>query len=62
MVKIIMHDGRHPWWAWCIRHGANDGDEDKTLDVAHNAPNDDGHPDNCVHADRFLTHRREGLK
>ena len=32
----------------CIRRGANDGDEDKTLAEAHNAPNDDGHPDNCA--------------
>ena len=28
-----------------IGRGANDGDEDKTLAEAHNAPNDDGHPD-----------------
>ena len=30
----------------CIGRGANDGDEDKTLAEAYNAPNDDGHPDN----------------
>ena len=53
MVDVLVSLG------WSIRSGANDGDEDKTFDVAHNAPNDDGHPDNCVHADRFLTHRSE---
>ena len=35
-----------------IRTGANDSDEDKTLNLAHNSPNDDGHPDNCDD-DRF---------
>ena len=36
----------------CIGRGANDGDEDKTLAEAHNAPNDDGHPDTYAN-DRY---------